>query len=594
MADDTPVPSSLGATGLPRLTRSDGNDEEAPVLHRIVRPAEGGGTDVLRAPDTFVSNGPVSAPPSRQRSSTSTFQISPQPIPGSTAAIPLPGAARERERDDVQPTRFVPTSFDEQVRVANQRTPEHRASERVLEGIHAVVAFEDGRVFRFRTIDASEQGVLLACARSAAPTIPLGAAGTIRLRFRDRLVEFQGELARVDDVPGDRATRARFAFRMALLTRDQQQEFRRLVEDVSAAAAEPIPFWRSPILLGAAAVSILLMASAAVYATRPVVVPVTTAPVVRGAAIEGVRSLRAEVVPAQRVVVRAPFTQSKLVHLDVRRGDRVKKGALVAHAEGAREQTLLASTRGRVAASEAQAKQAQSDLDRLSALGSDPQSLAHARDALRTAQAAAAASQSELRARTAELEGTRVVAPFDAVVAETVIENGDLVPPTAALVELIDDSHFTVRAAYAETDAARIRPDQEAQVAFAGVAEAQPGRVAHVGDVVRTETTGRTVSVDVDLAGTGFRTGTTAEVVVTLRRKEDTLLVPFSALRRDAAGSKVMVLDGKGKGVWRPVETGLTGGSAVEVLGGLSEGDVVVRDAQAPALDQPRVRFKAQ
>ena len=235
----------------------------------------------------------------------------------------------------------------------------------------------------------------------------------------------------------------------------------------------------------------------------------------------------------------------------------MKKGALVAHAEGAREQTLLASTRGRVAASEAQAKQTQSDLDRLSALGSDPQSLAHARDALRTAQAAAAASQSELRARTAELEGTRVVAPFDAVVAETVIENGDLVPPTAALVELIDDSHFTVRAAYAETDAARIRPDQEAQVAFAGVAEAQPGRVAH-GDVVRLRP--GAVSVDVDLAGTGSARGRRRG-----RRHAGGRKTPCSSLlhaRRDAAGSKVMVLDGKGRGSGA-VETGLTGGSAV-------------------------------
>ena len=306
MADDTPVPSSLGATGLPRLTRSDGNDEEAPVLHRIVRPAEGG-DGRAPCPGHLREQRAGQRAPSRQRSSTTPSESRRSPSPGPRPRCPSRGRARARTRR--RPAHALRAHVLRRTgarrQPADARAP--RVGARVLER-HP----RRGGVRRRPRLPVPHDRRLGAgrparVRGSAAPTIPLGAAGTDPPLPRPA-VEFKASS------PAWTTSRAigrhaRFAFRMALLTRDQQQEFRRLVEDVSAAAPSPS---RSG---GAPSSSARRPCPSCSWPRRrlrhpPGRRPRHAAPVVRGAAIEGVRSLRAEVVPAQRVVVRTVHQSS--------------------------------------------------------------------------------------------------------------------------------------------------------------------------------------------------------------------------------------------------------------------------------------------
>ncbi len=365
----------------------------------------------------------------------------------------------------------------------------------------------------------------------------------------------------------------------------------------------------------------------------------------------------------------------RITHLYVKEGDQVKAGQLLATVESeqpasavAAQQATIASSRTNVESyiaaektAEANVAQAEADLEqkkfdyqraqalysnkliakqdfdaKKSAFDVDIATLAQRKAAVLQAQAQTASARSQVAQGVATLRGndyslglTRSLAPFDGLVTNVPVREGETVvvgiqnAEGSTLMTLADMSVITAEVKVDETDIVNVALGQTASVtvdAFPG--QTFSGKVTEVGDQALLRTTGVATSqsttgteeakdfkvvVTLDASKVNLRPGLSCTAKITTAHKPNTLTIPIQALvERDlAAENKLfknqgkvtstasdttpgkpsalvqgvyLIADDKGRLRVRfvPVATGITGTTDIEVLSGLKAGDEIV------------------
>lgn len=365
----------------------------------------------------------------------------------------------------------------------------------------------------------------------------------------------------------------------------------------------------------------------------------------------------------------------RITHLYVKEGDQVKAGQLLATVESeqpasavAAQQATIASSRTNVESyiaaektAEANVAQAEADLEqkkfdyqraqalysnkliakqdfdaKKSAFDVDIATLAQRKAAVLQAQAQTASARSQVAQGVATLRGndyslglTRSLAPFDGLVTNVPVREGETVvvgiqnAEGSTLMTLADMSVITAEVKVDETDIVNVALGQTASVtvdAFPG--QTFSGKVTEVGDQALLRTTGVATSqsttgteeakdfkvvVTLDASKVNLRPGLSCTAKITTAHKPNTLTIPIQALvERDlAAETKLfknqgkvtstasdttpgkpsalvqgvyLIADDKGRLRVRfvPVATGITGTTDIEVLSGLKAGDEIV------------------
>ncbi len=371
----------------------------------------------------------------------------------------------------------------------------------------------------------------------------------------------------------------------------------------------PRRFWRYLILA-------LLIAAAGFFlwrATRPKPLEVRLAAVDRGTVERTVANTRAGTLMACRRAKLSPGSGGQITELKIRKGQRVHSGQLLLAlwnrdlvAEAALADSEAETAQARTRAACAQAEIARREADRQRRLESSGSAAAERVD---RAETEARVRQAECEAtnlsiQTARARGilarthqerTRLLAPFDGVVAEINGELGEyLTPsppgiPTPPAIDLVDDSCFYVSAPIDEVDAAAIRVGMPARVtldAFPG--RRFPGEVKRVGTyVLDREKQARTVDVEVTFAIAPGDTlqalaGYSADVEVVIETRRETLRVPTQAVLE---GSRVYRYDpATGRVSKHPFSAGLSNWDFTEASAGLGTGDQVVLSVDLPDL----------
>lgn len=233
----------------------------------------------------------------------------------------------------------------------------------------------------------------------------------------------------------------------------------------------------------------------------------------------------------------------------------------------------LDKAKTQVAQAEYTLQKAQADLAEMGA-GPDPKDVEVAQAKVITAQADLEESQAALGAAT-------MVAPFDGTVIDVGAEVGDLVSSSIVVVTLADLSHLEVKALVDETDISQVEIGQEAEITF----DALPGK-KFSGRVLSVPLQGTlsqnlvTYEVPVSLEGTEgvtLKAGMTANLKITVGKRENVLLVPAMAVQYEEGLPTVLVQDGPDASpAATNVEVGLSDGTYTEIVRGLNEGDLVV------------------
>jgi HlyD family secretion protein len=362
----------------------------------------------------------------------------------------------------------------------------------------------------------------------------------------------------------------------------------------------------------------------------------------------------------------------RVTHLYVKEGDHVTKGQTVATIENVQQEASVAGQQSNIASfktdiasyvaaektAQANIEKAKADLEQkkldweraqglykagiLAKQDYDAKKAAYDSDVASVDQAVASFNQSKaqtdsarahlqtqfatLRANQNALDLTKAVAPFDGIVTNEPVREGETVvegiqnTEGSTFMTLADMSVVTAEVKVDETDIVNIRIGQSADVTV----DALPGKVfkGHVtlaGDQALLRSTGVAtlqsttgteeakdfkVIVTLDSPSTDLRPGLSATAKITTAHQANTLSLPIQALTmHDPAADKakgqggvqaassastgaksapaqgVFVLateKGKLRAKFVPVTTGITGATDIEVLSGLNEGQEIV------------------
>ena len=356
--------------------------------------------------------------------------------------------------------------------------------------------------------------------------------------------------------------------------------------------------WMVPILvIGAAAIAVWIF-------TRPKPVEVAVKPVDRGIVEQTVANTRAGTVKACRRAKLSPSIGGQIAKLNIHEGDTVKEGDLLleiwnqdlvaevqlaqSQAKADRESSRAACLKAEVSQREANrlvklrakgvASEEQTDraVTQAKALGAD----------CNAAKASVLKSEARIGVVKANLARTRLVAPFDGIVAEINGELSEFVTPspigipTPPVVDLIDNTCFYITAPIDEVDVPKIVSGMTARVSLDAFGDRSfPGKVRRIAPyVLDREKQARTVDVEVEFTLPEdiriMLAGYSADVEIILDVRENTLRISTAAV---LDGDRVFVyLPGNKKIQARTFKRGISNWYYTEVISGLKPDELVV------------------
>jgi HlyD family secretion protein len=356
------------------------------------------------------------------------------------------------------------------------------------------------------------------------------------------------------------------------------------------------------LLIVLAVVAAALVATA-VWLGRHKPAHVTVRTIDRGRVQSSVANTRAGTITANLRAKLSPPMGGQVARLCVKEGDHVAKDQVllelwnedlkaqheVAKAEAERAAALTQEAQLRAEWADRDAKRQEELL--LKDIYAD-QAVDKARSDARASQASwrAAVAFAEVQKQQvavieAQLQRTRLLAPFSGIVAEVNGEVGEFVTPspvgipTPPAIDLIDDGIPYVTAPIDEVDAAKVRVGQDVRITIDAFGKRPfAGRVRRIAPyVLDHEKQARTVDVDVDFVDlpkeAQMLPGYSADVEIVLAVQEDAVRVPTEALRE---GSKVFVVGPDGVLAERTLELGIANWQFAEAKTGVAPGERVV------------------
>ncbi len=280
----------------------------------------------------------------------------------------------------------------------------------------------------------------------------------------------------------------------------------------------------------------------------------------------------------------------------VDRGDKVKRGQLLALVRPSDLPDQLAAARGSFAQAQAAVVLARANKERADRLAPSgvvsQQELQQAANALAGAEATLAAAQANVGGLATRLGETRIESPLEGVVSQRRLDPGALVGPnsgssTIVTVERIDAMRVFIPVNEREVGPLRVGQDAHLELdAFPG--KTYGGKVVRVSPAFDPLT--RTLDAEVQVKNPGeLRSGMYGRAAIVTAVHHDAVVVPAGAVQVTNGVHVVYVLRGE-KVKRTEIQVGVDGGDWLEVTGGLARGDEVVTAGSDALSDGATVR----
>ncbi|HBB94206.1 MAG TPA: hypothetical protein DC054_02335 [Blastocatellia bacterium] len=211
------------------------------------------------------------------------------------------------------------------------------------------------------------------------------------------------------------------------------------------------------------------------------------------------------------------------------------------------------------------------------------------------AAAKTAEAQQHLATLDAQLGYATIRSPITGIVTDQYQYEGEFAAAGGKLVTIGDISSVIVKAPFADTVASQLKVGDSATVLPTDTsAEEMKGQITLLSR--SSDPTNRTVEVWVTLAnGAGkLRANGAAQVTVFANSKNDAIVVPAAAVTLEASNADegtVMVVDAQNVAHEKKVTVGIRAADKIEIVEGLSAGDIVVIEGNFALPDGTKVEI---
>jgi len=282
-----------------------------------------------------------------------------------------------------------------------------------------------------------------------------------------------------------------------------------------------------------------------------------------------------------------------VIEVLVDEGDNVTEGQVLARLDA---QSLNSSVKTaelqveiaqeQVEAARAQYEIAQINLDEAGSLPGESEEVLElqvdiAKASWETAKLNLGTAKLSLESAKLNLEKAVIVAPFDGMVTDiTITEGEEISAATLATpaISLVDTSEIEMRGFIDEIDVAMVQLGQEANILLDALPDEEiNGRVAFISlvSIIRAGVVSYETTITLKNPAAGLRDGMSATAEVIVERRDDVLLIPNRAIRGTLQNPTVVVLVDEQEEE-RGITLGLTDGINTEVLSGLEEGERII------------------
>jgi RND family efflux transporter MFP subunit len=287
----------------------------------------------------------------------------------------------------------------------------------------------------------------------------------------------------------------------------------------------------------------------------------------------------------------------ELQELNVREGDRVQAGQVIARIDPSEYQARVRQAQQQSDSAKAQVDIAQRQFDNNQALVNQgfisQTALLNSQASLNGAKATHAAAMAALDLADKSLADATLRSPLTGVVAQRLVQPGERVAIEARLVEVINLSQLEMEAALTAEDASRVRVGMTAQLQVEGVAKLVPAKVLRINPSAQMGS--RSVVVYLGVQGReGLRQGLFSQGTLETQSLQ-VLAVPVSSVRIDKPQPYVQVVQ---EGLVRhiTVRTGERSEGEQQNLvavTGVSEGQQVLSGSVGALREGVQVKFTA-
>jgi RND family efflux transporter MFP subunit len=178
----------------------------------------------------------------------------------------------------------------------------------------------------------------------------------------------------------------------------------------------------------------------------------------------------------------------------------------------------------------------------------------------------------------AQIDETIIRAPFSGVLSKQDVEVGEVVPNNTPILTLINENDFKVEAYVSEMEAKKIQSGSLAKVTLDnGDKKSYAVRVTAIdpAETLQNDISTYKVTLDFDGEVAGLKSGTDANVKITIGKKTGVVVIPRDALFSENE-EKFVYISKMGIRERQEVAVGAYGNNGmVEILSGLKEGDKI-------------------
>lgn len=313
--------------------------------------------------------------------------------------------------------------------------------------------------------------------------------------------------------------------------------------------------------------------------TREKIVVVTTSPVtVKN--FEHFVEVQGNVETAQDPAFASSETGGRLMKLNVKEGDYVKRGSVIAKVN-------METLRNSIAELEKSLSLAKDIYERQENLwnqkiGSEVQYL----------QAKNQVEQLEQSKKSLEYELSKstVYAPISGYVDRVQVKEGEVAPPGAPIVTILNTSQLQVAASIPEVYLGSVQKGERVMVKFPALGEEQVGRVTDIGRTINPAN--RTFEIEIAIKNDGkLKPNLLASVSVRDYKEDNVIVVPDQLIMQDVSGeSYLMTLDGD-RAKKQPVQLGKNFNNETVITNGLSKEATLLMKGARQVTDGDKVKI---